>query len=136
MNFVIVIVVKNLKYQCYDDNVIACFKCAKKWEVFRLTFLPNSWWEYLDWIKEACTVVNHLTGGRSSLGIQIFLNFIDQFIQEFSDRQEFSLSSDIVEHTNSRFQEELDIILNTIARRNSLRDKVSVFYLGASTSLE
>jgi hypothetical protein len=114
---------------------MAHFKRARKWGVSNLTFLPNSWWEYLDWAKEARTVVDHIMGGRSSPGMRVFLNSIDQFIHESFGRQEFSLSPDIVEHTTSRFREELEVILDTIARRNSLRGKVPVFDLGASTSL-
>jgi hypothetical protein len=41
----------------YDD-VVGHSKRARKWGVSRLTFLPNSWWEYLDWAKEALTVVD------------------------------------------------------------------------------
>jgi hypothetical protein len=48
--------------------------------VSRLTFLPNSWWKYLDWAKEARTVVDQVTGGRLSPGMRALLNFIDQFI--------------------------------------------------------
>jgi hypothetical protein len=81
-------------------------------------------------------VVDHITGARSSPGMRVFLNSIDQFIQESFGRQEFSLSPNIVEHTTSRFWEELEVILDTIARRNSLRGKVPVFGLGASTSME
>jgi hypothetical protein len=102
----------------------------------RLTFLSNSWWEYLDWAKKARTVVDHIMGGRSSPSMRVFLNSIDQFIQESFGRREFSLSPDIVEHTTSRFREALEVILNTIAQRNSLRGKVPVFDLGASISLE
>jgi hypothetical protein len=40
-----------------------------------------------------------------------------------------------VEHTTLRFREELEVILDTIARRNSLRGKVPIFGLGASTSM-
>jgi hypothetical protein len=80
-------------------------------------------------------VVDHITGGRSSPGMRVFLNSVDQFIQESFGQQEFSLSPDIVEHTTLRFREELEVILDTIAQRNSLRGKVSVFDLGASTSL-
>jgi hypothetical protein len=80
-------------------------------------------------------VVDHITGGRSSSGMQAFLNFIDQFIRESFGRREFSLSPDIVEYTTLRFREELEVIFDTIARRNSLRGKVPVFDLGASTSL-
>jgi hypothetical protein len=114
---------------------MARFKRARKWGVSRLIFLPNSWWEYLNWAKEARTVVDHITGGRSSPGMRVFLNSIDQFIQESFGRREFSLLPNIVEHTTLRFQEELKVILDTIARRNSLRGKVPVFDLGASTSL-
>jgi hypothetical protein len=81
-------------------------------------------------------VVDHITGGRSSPGMQAFLNSIDQFIQESFGRWEFSLSPNIVEHTTLRFREELEVILDTIARRNSLWGKVPVFGLGASTSME
>jgi hypothetical protein len=80
-------------------------------------------------------VVDHITGGRSSSGMQAFLNFIDQFIRESFGRREFSLSPDIVEYTTLRFREELEVIFDTIARRNSLRGKVPVFDFGASTSL-
>jgi hypothetical protein len=110
-------------------------KRARKWGVSRLTFLPNSWWEYLDWAKEARTVVDQVTGGRPNPGMRVLLNFIDQFIGESFGQREYSLSPDIVEHTTSRFREELEVILDTIARRNSLRGKVPVFDLGASTSL-
>jgi hypothetical protein len=110
-------------------------KRARKWGVSRLTFLPNSWWEYLDWAKEARTVVDQVMGGRPSPGMRALLNLIDQFIRESFGRREFSLSPNIVEHTTSRFREELEVIFDTIARRNSLRGKVPVFGLGASTSL-
>jgi hypothetical protein len=110
-------------------------KRARKWGVSRLTFLPNSSWEYLDWAKEARTVVEQVTGGRPSPGMQALLNFIDQFIDKSFGRREYSLSPDIVEHTTSRFREELEVIFDTIARRNSLRGKVPIFGLGASTSM-
>jgi hypothetical protein len=111
------------------------FKRARIGEVSRLTFLPNSWWEYLDWAKEARTVVDQVTGGRPSPGMQALLSFIDQFIGESFRRREYSLSPNIVEHTTSRFREELEIIFDTIARKNSLRGKVPIFGLGASTSM-
>jgi hypothetical protein len=88
----------------------------------------------LDWVKEARTVVDQVTGGRPSPGMRELLNFIDQFIGESFGRREYSLSPDIVEHTTSRFQEELEVIFHTIARKNSLRGKVPIFGLGASTS--
>jgi hypothetical protein len=110
-------------------------KRTRKWEVSHLTFLPNSWWEYLDWTKEARTIVDQVTGGRLSLGMRALLNFIDQFIGESFGRREYSLSPDIVEHTTLRFREELEVIFDTIARRNSLRGKVPIFGLGASTSM-
>jgi hypothetical protein len=110
-------------------------KRAKKWGVSRLTFLPNSWWEYLDWAKEARTIVDQVTGGRPSPSMRALLNFIDQFIGESFGRREYSLLPAIVEHTTSRFWEELEVILDTIARRNSLRGKVPIFGLGASTSM-
>jgi hypothetical protein len=103
--------------------------------VSRLTFLPNSWWEYLDWAKEARTVVNQVTGGRPSPGMQALLNFIDQLIGESFGRREYSLSPDIMEHTTSRFREELEIIFDTIARKNSLQGKVPIFGLETSTSM-
>jgi hypothetical protein len=79
-----------------------------------LTFLPNLWWEYLDWAKEARTVVDQVTGGRPSLGMRALLNFIDQFIGQSFGRREFSLSPNIVEHTTSRFREELEVILTPL----------------------
>jgi hypothetical protein len=79
-------------------------------------------------------VVDHITGGRSSPSMPVFLNSIDQFIQESFGRREFSLSPEIMEHTTSRFREELEVILDTIAQRNSLRGKVPIFGLEASTS--
>jgi hypothetical protein len=100
-----------------------------------LTFLPNSWWEYLDWAKEARTVVDQVTGGRPSPIMRALLNLIDQFIGESFGRREYSLSPDIVEHTTSRFREELEVIFDTIARRNLLRGKILIFGFGASTSL-
>jgi hypothetical protein len=103
--------------------------------VSRLTFLPNSWWDYLDWAKEARTVVVQVTGGRPSLGMRALLNFINQFIRESFGRWEFSLAPDIVEHTTSRFRKEPEVIFDTIARRNLLRGTVPVFGLGASTSM-
>jgi hypothetical protein len=111
------------------------FKRARIGEVSHLTFLPNSWWEYLDWAKKARKVVDQVTGGRPSPSMRALLNFIDQFIRESFGRREFSLSPDIVEHTTSRFREELEVIFGTITRRNSLRGKVPVFGLGASTSV-
>jgi hypothetical protein len=110
-------------------------KRARKWGVSRLTFLPNTWWEYLEWAKEARTVVDQVIGGRPSPSIRALLNFIDQFIWESFGRWEYSLSPDIVEHTTSRFRKELEVIFDTIARRNSLRGKVPIFGLGASTSM-
>jgi hypothetical protein len=110
-------------------------KRARKWGVSHLTFLPNSWWENLDWIREACTVVDQVTGGRPSPSMRALLNLIDQFIGESFGRREYSLSPDIVEHTTSRFREELEVIFDTIARRNSLQGKVSIFGLGASISM-
>jgi hypothetical protein len=80
-------------------------------------------------------VVDQVTGGRPSPSMRALLNFIDQFIRESFERREFSLSPDIMEHTTSRFREELEVILDTIVRRNSLWGKVPVFDLGASTSL-
>jgi hypothetical protein len=94
---------------------MARFKRARKWRVSCLTFLPNLWWKYLDWAKEAHTVVDHITGGRSSPSMRALLNFIDQFIRESFGRREFSLSPDIMEHTTSRFREELEVIFDTIA---------------------
>jgi hypothetical protein len=67
--------------------------------------------------------------------MRALLNFIDQFIRESFGRREFSLSPDMVEHTTSRFREELEDIFDTIARRNLLRGTIPVFGLGASTSL-
>jgi hypothetical protein len=60
-------------------------------------------------------VVDHITRGRSSPGMWVFMNFIDQFIHESFGRRDFSLSPDIVEHTTSRFREELEVIFDTIA---------------------
>jgi hypothetical protein len=119
----------------YDNDVMGRSKRAWKWGVSRLTFLPNSWWEYLDWAKEARTVVDQVTGGRPSPGMRALLTFVDQFISESFGRREYSLSPDIVEHTTSRFREELEVIFDTIARRNSLRGKVPIFGLGANTSM-
>jgi hypothetical protein len=119
----------------YDNDVMGRSKRARTWGVSRLTFLPNSWWEYLDWAKEAHTVVDQVTGGRSSPGMRVFLNSIDQYIQESFGRREFSLSPEIVEHTTLRFREELEVIFDTITQRNTLRGKVPVFGLGASTSV-
>jgi hypothetical protein len=119
----------------YDDDVMGRSKRARTWGVSCLTFLPNSWWEYLDWVKEARTVVDQVTGGRPSPGMRALLNFIDQFIGESFGRREYSLSPNIVEHTTSRFREELEVIFDTIARRNLLRGKVPIFGLGASTSM-
>jgi hypothetical protein len=48
--------------------------------VSRLTFLPNSWWEYLDWAKEARTVEDQVTGERHSPGMRALLNSVDHFI--------------------------------------------------------
>jgi hypothetical protein len=79
--------------------------------------------------------VDQVTGRRPSLGMRALLNFIDQFIGESFGRWEYSLSPDIVEHTTSRFREELEVIFDTIARRNLLRGKVPIFGLGASTSM-
>jgi hypothetical protein len=118
----------------YDDDVMGRCKRARTWGVSCLTFLPNSWWEYLDWAKEARIVVDQATGGRPSLGMRALLNFIDQFIGESFGWREYSLSPDIVEHATSRFREELEVIFETIARRNSLRRKVPIFGLGASKS--
>jgi hypothetical protein len=103
--------------------------------VSRLTFLSNLWWEYLDWAKEARTVVDQVMCGRPSPGMRALLNLIDQFIEESFGWREYSLSSDIVEHTTLRFREELEVIFDTIARRNSLQGKVPIFGLGASTSM-
>jgi hypothetical protein len=110
-------------------------KRTRKWGVSRLTFLSNSWWEYLDWAKEARIVVDQVTGERPSPGMRALLNFIDQFIGESFGRREYSLSPDILEHTTSRFRKELEFIFDTIARRNSLRGKVLIFGLRASTSM-
>jgi hypothetical protein len=85
--------------------------------------------------NEARTVVDQVTGGRPSPRMRALLNFIDQFIGESFGRREYSLSLDIVEHTTSRFREELEVIFDTIARRNSLRGKVPIFGLEASTSM-
>jgi hypothetical protein len=46
------------------------------------------------------------------------------------------LSPEIVEHTTSRFREELEVIFDTIARRNSLQGKVPIFGLRTSTSMD
>jgi hypothetical protein len=99
-----------------------------------LTFLPRSWWDYLDWAREARALVHQITGGRVSPGMRVLLNFIDQFIQESFGRREFSLSPEIVDHITVRFREELEAILDAIDRRNSLKGKVPIFGLGASTS--
>jgi hypothetical protein len=69
----------------HDDDVMGHSKHARKWGVSRLTFLPNLWWEYLDWAKDARTVVDQVTGGRPSPGMRALLNFIDQFIGESLD---------------------------------------------------
>jgi hypothetical protein len=103
--------------------------------VSRLIFLPNLWWEYLDWAREARTVVDQVTGGRPSPGMRALLNLIDQFIGESFGWWEYSLSPDIVDYTTLRFREELEVIFDTIARRNSLRGKVPIFGLGASISM-
>jgi hypothetical protein len=66
--------------------------------------------------------------------MRVLLNFIDQFIGESFGWWEYSLSPNIVEHTTSRFREELEVILDTITCKNSLRGKVPIFGLGASTS--
>ena len=65
-----------------------------------LTFLPRSWWEYLDWAREARALVNQITGKRSSPGMRVLLNFIDQFIRETFGRREFSLPPNIVDGGN------------------------------------
>jgi hypothetical protein len=119
----------------YDDDVMGRSKRARTWGVSRLTFLPNSWWEYLDWAKEARIVVDQVTGGRPSPGMRALLNFIDQFIGESFGRREYSLLPDIVEHITSRIREELEVIFDTIARRNSLRGKVPIFGLETFTSV-
>jgi hypothetical protein len=69
----------------YDDDVMGRSKRARTWGVSCLIFLPNSWWEYLDWVKEARTLVDQVTGGRPSPGMRALLNFIDQFIGESLD---------------------------------------------------
>ena len=99
-----------------------------------LTFLPRSWWEYLDSAKEARALVNQITGKRSSPGMRVLLNFIDQFIQETFGRWKFSHSTDIVDYVILRFREELEAILDAIERRNALKGKVPIFGLGAPTS--
>jgi hypothetical protein len=55
-----------MEYRCYGQNIMSSSrpKRARKWEVSRLTFLPNLWWEYLDWAKVARTVVDHITGEK------------------------------------------------------------------------
>jgi hypothetical protein len=60
-------------------------------------------------------VVDHITGERSNPSMRVLLNSLDQFIQESFGRREFSLAPDIVEHTTSRFREELEVIFDTIA---------------------
>jgi hypothetical protein len=76
----------------YDDDVMGRSKRVRKWGVSHLTFLPNSWWEYLDWAKEARKVVDQVIGGRPNPGMRALLNFIDQFIRESFGRREYSLS--------------------------------------------
>jgi hypothetical protein len=53
----------------YDDDIMGRSKRARTWGVSCLTFLPNSWWEYLDWVKETRTVVDQVMGGRPSPGM-------------------------------------------------------------------
>jgi hypothetical protein len=79
--------------------------------------------------------VDQVTGGRPSPRMRALLTLIDQFIRESFGWWEFSLSPNIVEHTTSRFREELEVIFDTIAQRNSLQGKVPVFGLRASTSM-
>ena len=101
----------------------------------RISFnLLDLWWEYLDWTKEARIVVDHIKRGRFNFNMRVLLNFIDQSIQEAFGWREFSLSSKIVEHSTLRFRDELKVVFDTIAQRNSLRGKQLVFDLEASTS--
>ena len=113
---------------------LPCVKLANTWSVSSLTFLPRLWWEYLDWAREAYALVNQITGRRSSPSMRALLNFIDQFIQESFGRREFSLSSNIVEHTTMRFREEFEAIFDAIDQKSSLKGKVLIFSLGTSTS--
>jgi hypothetical protein len=61
----------------YDDDVLGRSKRAKTWGVSCLTFLPNSWWEYLDCVKEARTVVDQVAGGRPSPGMRCFWSYLE-----------------------------------------------------------
>jgi hypothetical protein len=80
--------------------------------------------------------VDQVMGGRPSPSMRALLNFIDQSIGESFGQREYSLSPDIVEHTTSRFREELEVIIDAIAHMNLLQGRVPVFNLRASTSLE
>jgi hypothetical protein len=104
--------------------------------VSRLTFLPGSWWEYLDWMKEAHKVINQVTGGRSSPGMRALLIAVECSIVEYFGRREFHLAQLIVEYTTCRFREEFEAIFATIALRDFQKGKVPLFLLEASTSLE
>ena len=66
-------------YECYNGEGmdLSCVKRAWICSGSSLTFLPRSWWEYLDWAKEARALANQITGGRSSPGMRVLLNFID-----------------------------------------------------------
>ena len=59
---------------------------------------------------------------------------IDEFIEFSFNKREFNLRIEIMESTTCRFQEELEAIFDAIDRKNSLKNKVSIFGLGTSTS--
>jgi hypothetical protein len=75
----------NLEYRYYGPITMSSssHKLARIGGSSSLTFLPISWWEYLDWVKEAHKVVNQVTGGRSSPGMRALLTAVEQFIAEF-----------------------------------------------------
>jgi hypothetical protein len=106
-------------------------KRARIGEKSRLIFLPNSWWEYIDWAKEARVLVDPIPGGRFSPGMRRLLADVDWYITECVGRREYSLAPFVVESTTCRFREELEALLTA----NGQQAKVPFSLLGASTSL-
>jgi hypothetical protein len=104
-------------------------------EVSHLTFLPGSWWKYLDWMKEVHKVVNQVMDGRSSPSMRVLLTTVERSIAEYFGQREFHLAPPIIEYTTYRFREEFEAILTTIALRDSQNGKILLFLLEASTSL-
>jgi hypothetical protein len=78
-------------------------KRAKTREGSRLTFLPRSWWEFLDWLKEARFIMKQVTSGRCNSRAWALLNSTERYINDHFGQREFSLNAEIVEVATGEF---------------------------------